>query len=269
MTIPQKTREKIIECYFTKPWSLGQIARYYGVPKTTVFNLITAKKGEDPSFALMRYLVVNLDKRGTDVVHHSDAIRISMLLKEHGIDLETGERIMEEILVACFQKHFPAAAAITTLKQLSNNEYGMTPMDFAIERNREIHEFNIVRERKKEEKISLAEFVNTNRMVRENYEYFASHPVQVTWLKMDEAESYKAKYEKLLKDNQLAGNEKPIDSTKLRNLNKKLIRPITEAKFLEILDDIRQNPAEYWYFFEEEMTAPLFTELGVAETNSQ
>lgn len=265
MAIPQKTREKIIECYFTNPWSLGRIARYYGVPKTTVFNLVTAKKGEDPSFALMRYLVVNLDKRGTDVVRYSDALRISMLLNEHGIDLETGERIMEELLVACFQEHFPAAAAITTLKQLSNNEYGMRPMAFAIERSHEMQEFNILRERKKEEKISLAEFVKTNKMVRENYEYFASHPVQVTWIKMDEAESYKAKYEKLLKDNQLASNEKSIDSTKLKNLNRKLIRPVTEAKFLEILNDIRQNPAEYWYFFEEGITAPLFPELGVTE----
>ena len=159
----------------------------------------------------------------------------------------------------------PSCGAITILKRLSNNEYGMRPMAFAIERSNEIQEFNILRERKKEEKISLAEFVKTNRMVRENYEYFASHTVQVTWIKMDEAESYKAKYEKLLKDNQLARNEKPIDSTKLKNLNEKLIRPVTEAKFLEILNDIRQNPAEYWYFFEEEMTSPLFPELGVTE----
>ena len=102
-------------------------------------------------------------------------------------------------------------------------------------------------------------------MVRENYEYFTSHPVQLSWIKVAEAESYKAKYEKLLKDNQLARNEKSIDSTKLKNLNEKLIRPVTEAKFLEILNDIRQNPVEYWYFFEEGIKAPLFPELGVAE----
>jgi len=188
-----------------------------------------------------------------------------MLLSEHGIDLETGERIMEELLVACFQEHFPAEAAITILKRLSNNEYGMRPMAFAIERSNEIQELYILRERKKEEKISLAEFVKANKIVRENYEYFTSHPVQLSWIKVAEAESYKAKYEKLLKDNQLARNEKSIDSTKLKNLNEKLIRPVTEAKFLEILNDIRQNPVEYWYFFEERITAPLFPELGVAE----
>ena len=64
----------------------------------------------------MRYLVVNLDKRGTDVLSYSDAIRISMLLNEHGIDLETGERIMEELLVACFQEHFPAAGCYNNLE---------------------------------------------------------------------------------------------------------------------------------------------------------
>jgi hypothetical protein len=48
----------------------------------------------------------------------------------------------------------------------------------------------------------------------------------------------------LLKDNQLARNEKPIDSAELENLNKKLLRPVTEAQLLEKMEDTRQNPAE-------------------------
>jgi hypothetical protein len=47
---------------------------------------------------------------------------------------------------------------------------------------------------------------------------------------MKTGKKIKAKYEKLLKDNQLARNEKPIDNTKLKNLNRKLIRPVTESK---------------------------------------
>ena len=108
MVIPLKTIQKVLENYFTTPLSMDRIAAICGISKTSVFNIVTAKKGEDPSFALMRYLVENLDKNGTDVVRYGQAIRISKLLDEHGIDHEAGERIIEEFLVACYQEHWPA-----------------------------------------------------------------------------------------------------------------------------------------------------------------
>lgn len=100
MAIPSKTIQKILELYFTTPLSYARIAENCGIPKTSVFNVVNNKKGEDPSFELMRYLVENLDKRGIDVPTYGGSIRIYKLLHEHGIDQETG------VLVACFQEHW-------------------------------------------------------------------------------------------------------------------------------------------------------------------
>jgi hypothetical protein len=265
MVIPLKTIQKVLENYFTTPLSLDRIAGICGISKTSVFNIVTAKKGEDPSFALMRYLVENLDKNGTDVVHYGQAIRISKLLDEHGIDQETGERIMEEFLVACSQEHWPVADAVDTLirYKLVAKEYAMTPMGFCIERNQWIEVLKSLQERKNKVQEGLNKLIKVDKMVRDNFDYFASNPFQLSWLMAREAEQYKTKYEELLKDIQVSRNEKSIDSTELENLNKKLIRPVTQAQLLEKLEDIRQNPAKYWHIFEDDIWTPPTPELGV------
>jgi hypothetical protein len=86
----------------------------------------------------MRYLVENLEKRGIDVPTYGGSIRIYRLLDEHGIDQETGERIIEEFLVACFQEHWPAADVVATLKnfKLCAEEYGCHSMLRLISRRR-------------------------------------------------------------------------------------------------------------------------------------
>jgi hypothetical protein len=249
MVVPLKTIQKVLENYFTTPLSLDRIAGICGISKTSVFNIVTAKKGEDPSFALMRHLVENLDKNGTDVVSYGRAIRISKLLDEHGIDQETGERIMEEFLVACYQEHWPVADAVDTLisYKLVAKEYAMTPMGFCIERNQWIEVLKSLQERKDEVQEGLNKLIKVDKMVRDNFDYFASNPVQLSWLRAREAQQYKTKYEELLKDIQVSRNEKSIDSTEFENLNKKLLRPVTQTQLLEKLEDIRQNPAKYWH----------------------
>jgi hypothetical protein len=265
MVIPLKTIQKVLENYFTTSLSLARIPGLCGISKTSVFNIVTAKKGEDPSFALMRHLVENLDKNGTDVVSYGRAIRISKLLDEHGIDQETGERIMEEFLVACYQEHWPVADAVDTLisYKLVAKEYAMTPMGFCIERNQWIEVLKSLQERKDEVQEGLNKLIKVDKMVRDNFDYFASNPVQLSWLRAREAQQYKTKYEELLKDIQVSRNEKSIDSTEFENLNKKLLRPVTQTQLLEKLEDIRQNPAKYWHIFEDDIWTPSNPELGV------
>jgi transposase len=84
--IPQKIRQKVVEYYFTTPKSMDWIAQKCGITKSSVFNMVHAKMTEDPDFTLMRYLVVNLEKRGTDVPQYATGIRIQQLLEEYGVD---------------------------------------------------------------------------------------------------------------------------------------------------------------------------------------
>ena len=109
----------------------------------------------------------------------------------------------------------------------------MTPMGFCIERNQWIEVLKSLQERKNKVQEGLNKLINMDKMVRDNFDYFASHPVQLSWLRASEAEQYKIKYEELLKDIQVIRNEKSIDSTELENLNKKLLRPVTQAQLLE------------------------------------
>lgn len=260
MALPSKIIQKMLELYFTTPLSYARIAEICGIPKTSIFNVVKNKKGEDPSFELMRYLVENLGKRGIDVPTYGGSIRIYRLLDEHGIDQETGERIIEEFLVACFQEHWPAADVVATLKnfKLCAEEYGMTPYEYSKQRFRDREVMKNYREWIETEKKELKKL----KMVRENYEFFSTHVVQLSWIKAEEANDYKAKYKKLLKDTRSARNEKSIESAKLEKLNKKLFVPITETKFLEKIEDIRQNPDNYWYLFDDDIWMPPIPELA-------
>jgi len=174
--------------------------------------------------------------------------------------VETGERIIEELLVACYQEHWPAADAVSTLKhfKLCAEEYGMTPFEYSEERFRDREVMKNYQERIETVKKELMKL----KMVRENYDFFSKNEVLLSWIKAGEAKQYKAKYEKLLKDTQGARNEKSINNAKLKNLNKKLFNPITVEQFLEKIEDIRQNPAKYWFLFDHDIWAPPIPELA-------
>lgn len=153
-----------------------------------------------------------------------------------------------------------AADALATLKHftLCAEEYGMTPYEYSMQRFRDRETMKTYKERIETEKRELKKL----KMVRDNYEFFSTHRVELSWIKAEEAKEYKAKYEKFLKDTQSARNEKSIESAKLKKLNKKLFVPITETKFLEKIEDIRQNPANYWYLFDDDIWKPPIPELA-------
>ena len=161
-------------------------------------------------------------------------------------------------------RRWPVADAVGTLIRfkLVAKEYAMTPMGFCIESNQWMEVLKNLQERKNKVQEGLNELVNVDKMVRDNFDYFTSHPVQLSWLRASEAEQYKTKYEELLKDIQFIRNEKSIDSTELENLNKKLLRPVSQAQLLEKIEDIRQNPAKYRHIFENDIWPHPTPELG-------
>ena len=95
----------------------------------------------------------------------------------------------------------PVADAVGTLIRfkLVAKEYAMTPMGFCIESNQWMEVLKNLQEHKNKVQEGLNELVNVDKMVRDNFDYFTSHPVQLSWLRASEAEQYKTKYEELLK----------------------------------------------------------------------
>ena len=62
--IPEDIKQRIWALYLRskKPLSLGVIAKLVGVSKTAVSTIINEAKTQDPNYALMRALVLNVGK---------------------------------------------------------------------------------------------------------------------------------------------------------------------------------------------------------------
>ena len=65
-----------------------------GVSKTAVSTIIHEAKLQDPNYALMRALVVNLAKNGSDVFQYGSCIRILNLIHEYQLEANEAEEII-------------------------------------------------------------------------------------------------------------------------------------------------------------------------------
>ena len=67
----------------------------------------------------------------------------------------------------------------------------MTPMGFCIERNQWIEVLKSLQEHKNKVEEGLNKLINMDKMVRDNFDYFASNPLQLSWLRAGEAKHTK------------------------------------------------------------------------------
>jgi hypothetical protein len=83
--IPEDIKQRIWQLYLrsVKPLSLGKIGKMVGFSKTAVSTLINETKLQDPNYALMGALVVNLAKNGFDVFQYASCVRILNLIHEY------------------------------------------------------------------------------------------------------------------------------------------------------------------------------------------
>lgn len=257
MLIPQSIRRRVVEYYFTAPNSLGWIAQKCGISKTSVFNIVNAKIAEDPDFTLFRYLVVNLEKTGIDVPEYGSAIRIQNLLKEYGVDAEMGESLMEKILTMCYREHWDPSLAIAALKRFeeSAREWGMTPREYEADQLKSWDLMRSFHAQIDKEREKLNSFIENNKWLGAYYALLCAEggPREILTATRD-AKIYREKYYKLVEDTRQARMDKSIDKRELDKLNKRLGRnAVGGQQVLEKLEDIRLEPAKYWYLFDENL----------------
>jgi hypothetical protein len=235
------------------------IAAKNGISKSSVFNIVQGKKGEDPDFSLMRHLTVNLDKTGLDVPRYAYAIRITLLFEEYAIDIETGEELIGKLLSSCYRHNWAPNAAISTLKRFENlaGEFRMTAPEFAVARMKNLEEYKNVHELVNEERKKLQDYRMRNTIECCNRVLLGGPTGLVTdgWTAINNAKLYREKYHKLLKDIQ-QNNTMLVDKTGLSELNNHLAyKTVTEEQVLEICDDIRCRPEKFWFLFDDEILA--------------
>jgi len=235
------------------------IAQQCGVSKSTVFNIVHAKIGEDHDFGLMRFLVDNLNKRGTDLVRYSSAIRIQMLFEQYGMEIETGETILEKLLFEFYRLHWSPHQAIPALKRFEElaAEYSKSPDDYAVYITGLKENYRIYKDLVNKEKEKYENFLRLNGETRIRYAMIStggSFSLGIDALQ--KAKLYEKKYLDLLSELERKEGTS-VDKGNLAKLNKAVGFGIevTEAHIFEKLQEIRLNPEKFWFLFQDSTLA--------------
>ena len=258
-SIPERVRQRVWALYLqsTNPLSLAQIARKTGISKTSVYNIVTAVETEDPNYPLMRALIIDLHKDGFDILKYSRCLRIANIFSEYSIDLEEGEAIIQKFMPQLYKTDWPPYHAIDTLIKFKESalKFGQTPREHAEYMHKLFAQERDYRHRIAEEKRQLKSIIDQNEVVKENLEVFMRGGGYVDMLRDDaiEALDYKRKYQ-ILKKEKDSGES--IDPQKIKDLNKLLLRPLTAQEVINRIEDIRMDPALYYYLFEIGPPAP-------------
>ena len=102
-----------------------------GVSKTAVSSIINEAKLQDPNYALMHALVVNLlAKNGSDVFQYASCVRILILIHIQ-LGANDAEEIIRHLLPALYKARWTVANAIDGLQKFENSakEFGHTPWE--------------------------------------------------------------------------------------------------------------------------------------------
>lgn len=252
--------------------SLGDIAELVGKSRTAVFNIVRRKEKEDPDFPLMRALIVNLHKDGTDLIKYANIIRIFNILNQYGVDYIMAEDMIKSFLLTCSLENWEASEVMKTMNAFlrSAERYGKSPKQHADYFRKLYIMESELREKMEAEKKALRKLIDSEAIIKDNLKVFMSHDGVAKWItnrRLAES-SYPDDILALKKDLALCREGKSVDPSELEKLNKHLPTPVSERDVLDKLDDIRRNPSEYKDLFENWVREIFSLQVDAAESQS-
>jgi len=176
--IPDDVATVVWKLYMTRGrMSLGDIGEFVGISKTSVFNIINGMEKKDPDFPLMRALIVNLHKDGTDLKEYANILRIFSILNEYELNHAIVESMIKSILLTCFHENWEPSEAIKTLKLISSSalRYGKSIPEHA-------RYFLELQEKIKKGEKELSDLMLSNEIVRNNLEVFKTRDGVQNWI---------------------------------------------------------------------------------------
>ena len=222
------------------------------VSKTAVSTIIHEAKLQDPNYALMRALVVNLEKNGSDVFQYGSCIRILNLIHEYQLEANEAEEIIRNLLPALYKGNWTVANAIDALRKFEKSAegFGNTPWEhseyFAKLRD-QLKEYN---SRIEKARLELYSLLSENNIVKRNVQIFKESGGIRRALNGEESERIKYKSRYLSQKKQIESGH-PIDPDELKKLNKYMINPLGEEDVLDKIEEIRLHPSRYSQLFQE------------------
>ena len=174
--IPEDRKQRIWALYLqsVSPPSLGKIGKMVGVSKTTVSTIINEAKLQDPNYALMRALVVNLAKNGSDVFQYASCVRILNLIHEYKLGDNEAEEIIRHLLPALYAGNWTVANAIDGLRKFEDSakEFGNTPWEHSAYFEKLRHQVKEVNSQIEKAKLELNSLISDNKIVKINLQIF-------------------------------------------------------------------------------------------------
>lgn len=256
--IPEEIRRAVWRLYLGGGISLDHISELTGVSKTSVFNIVRGIEKENPDYALMRALVVDLGKNGSDIENYASIIRISKILDEYGVDYTAAEEILKGLLATCYKQHWEPSQCVNALKRFveSAEMYGHVPKEHADYMNKLYAAGERIQSRIIEMQSTLHKQIKTHSIIEENLEVFLTENgvLRSNVNKELTAIEVNQKIEQLNNDLALYRKGKAVDPQQVEKLNEHLILPVTEQDILDKLEDIRRYPSRYSNLFEKLFT---------------
>ncbi len=234
--------------------SLDRISELTGVSKTSVFNIVRGILKDSPDCALMRALIVDLNKNGSDVQKYASIIRISSILDVYAINYTTAEEILKGLLQTCYTQGWEASEAVIALKKFSESaeSYGHSPKEHADYMNKLYALSESLSSRCLTERSNLHKLIKTHSIVEQNLEVFTSEDGLIKSAGNSEitTKEVKLENEQLKNDLALYRKGRAVDPQRLEKLNELLIFRVTEQDVLDKLEEIRRYPSRYSHLFE-------------------
>ena len=252
--IPEDIKQRIWALYLRsiKPLSLGVIAKLVGVSKTAVSTIINEAKTQDPNYALMRALILNVGKGGSDVFQYATCIRIINLIHEYQLGPSHVEELIRHLLPALYKGNWSVADAIDGLQKFENSAqiFGHTPWEHSAYFNNLRSQLREYTSQIEKAKLDLNSLLDENKFVKRNLQIFKEAGGVRRALDGEESDriKYKSKYLSLKKQIE---SVHPIVPDELKNLNKYMINPLGEDDVLDKIEDIRLRPSRYIQLFQE------------------
>jgi hypothetical protein len=250
--IPEKIRQRVWT-YYVLGYDVTIICRKTGISRSSFYNMADMLEKRDPDTALMRALAVNLRKNGHDAQDYTKFIRISNVLAQHGIDRETGERLIDGLLATCYKENVTPEEMITALKQYQKDreEFGHTWHEHAGYMRRLRRQNLDIKDECGNLSLELNEIKEAHEVVKDNWKVFSERDgiMKINVHKWSRAEHFKQKYEDLKKEVELELKGGHLDPQEIKKLNEKLVVPVTEEDIVEKIRSIKMRPSIFSTLF--------------------
>jgi len=252
--IAEETKRAVMTLYYgSPPKSFGQIAKIVGIAKSTVYRILNEGDRQDRELDLGRDLAVNLGKNGLDVEQYAKLIRAASRLEEFGINMETVNKKIVNLLSACHRYYLSPSELVRLVFQLNQLTDGIK-----IENSKAVKAF--IEHKFVYYQSLLSKAMREQERLQEKQKYFEDQARRY-YLPANQIEEYYQQLDKERSD-QIESLQIDLETRSARTLSEVRISPheldklkndfgidMTELQVKNVIADVASHPSKHFLLF--------------------